>query len=112
MAKFYGAIGYGEMTETAPGVHQDVITEKNYRGDIIRNTRRLENGDSVNDDISVSNSISIVADEYANNHFFAIRYVKWAGALWKVSNVEVQSPRLLLTLGGVYNGPVATPIAP
>lgn len=112
MAKFYGAIGYGETMETAPGVYQDVITEHNYRGDITRNTRRLEDGDKVNDDISVSNSISIVADEYANEHFFAIRYVRWAGTLWKVSNVEVQSPRLLLTLGGVYNGPIAAPIAP
>lgn len=112
MAKFYGAIGYGETVETAPGVYQDVITERSYRGDITRNTRRLEDGDKVNDDISVSNSLSIVADEYANEHFFAIRYVRWAGTLWKVSNVEVQRPRLLLTLGGVYNGPIAAPVDP
>ena len=105
MAKFYGEIGYGEPVETAPGVWVDQITERSYFGDVIRNTRKLQSGEHLNDDLSVSNSISIVADAYANNHFFAIRYIKWAGALWTVSDVEVQSPRLLLRLGGVYNGP-------
>jgi hypothetical protein len=93
--------------ESAPGVWKDVITETSYFGDVIRNTRQLHDGTKVNDDLSVNNSISIVADEYANEHFFAIRYVAWAGTLWAVTNVEVQSPRLLLTLGGVYNGPTA-----
>lgn len=105
MAKFYGAIGYGTPVETAPGVWQDTIVEKSYYGDVVRNSRLLQTGEKVNDDLSVSNSISVVADAYANEHFFAIRYIRWAGALWKVSEVEVQSPRLLLRLGGVYNGP-------
>jgi hypothetical protein len=104
MAKFYGEIGYGESVETAPGVWEDVITEYSYYGDVIRNTRQLNAGDNVNSDISVNNSISIVADAYANEHFFAIRYIKWAGALWTVTDVEVKSPRLILRMGGVYNG--------
>lgn len=107
MAKFYGVIGYGESVEKSPGVWEDVIIEHNYYGDVTRNTRRLQTGESVNDDLSVNNSISIVADAYANEHFFAIRYIRWAGTLWTVSEVEVQSPRLLLRLGGVYNGPKA-----
>lgn len=105
MAKFHGVIGYGESTQTAPGVWEDVITEFSYFGDVIRNTRQLREGENLNNDLSVGNSISIVADAYANEHFFAIRYVEWAGVLWTVSDVEVQSPRLLLRLGGVYNGP-------
>jgi hypothetical protein len=105
MAKFHGEIGYGESVEVSPGVWRDVITERSYFGDVIRNTRRLDEGQSLNDDLSVNNSISIVADAYANKHFFAIRYIRWAGTLWNVSDVEVQSPRLLLRLGGVYNGP-------
>lgn len=112
MAKYRGRVGYGEQIETAPGVHEDVITERTYFGDIIRNSRRLLNGEKVNDDLSVGNSISILADGYANDHFFAIRYVEWAGSLWKVSEVEVQRPRLVLRLGGVYNGPVAAPESP
>jgi hypothetical protein len=107
MAKFYGEIGYGETVETSPGVWQDIIVEHMYYGDVIRNTRRLEESEQLNNDIAVGNSIRIVADAYANEHFFAIRYIKWAGTLWTVSDVEVQSPRLLLRLGGVYNGPTA-----
>jgi hypothetical protein len=105
MAKFYGKIGYGEAEESAPGVYTDVITERDYYGDVVKNTRKLSEGEFLNNDLSVQNMISIVADAYANEHFFAIRYIQWAGALWTVSDVEVQSPRLLLRLGGVYNGP-------
>lgn len=107
MAKFFGKVGYGTSEETAPGVWTDVIVEKNYYGDVVRNSRKLVPGEHLNDDISVGNSISIVADAYANDHFFAIRYLEWAGTLWTVENVDVQSPRLLLRLGGVYNGPTA-----
>lgn len=110
MAKFYGTIGYSEENvETAPGVYQDVIVEKNYYGDVLRNTRQLKEGDKINNDLTVGNSISVVADAYANNHFFAIRYIRWAGALWTVTDVEVQAPRLTIRLGGRYNGPVAAP---
>jgi hypothetical protein len=106
--RFSGEIGYGEAVETSPGVYEDTITEKSYFGDVIRNTRKLQDtGQKVNDDISVQNSISIVADAYAGEHFFAIRYIRWMGALWKVTDVEVQSPRLLLRLGSKYNGPTA-----
>jgi hypothetical protein len=81
-----------------------------FTGDVIRDTRQLQYGEKVNPDLSVGNQISILADAYANDHFFAIRYVEWAGVLWTVTDVEVQSPRLLLRLGEVYNGP--TPAAP
>ncbi|MEG2624551.1 MAG: hypothetical protein RSC06_16795, partial [Clostridia bacterium] len=78
--------------------------ERKYYGDIVRNARRLENGEQLNDDIALNNMISIVADPYAAQHFFAIRYVRWLGACWRVTNVEVQSPRLVLTVGGIDNG--------
>ena len=105
MAKFYGEIGYGETVEAVKGVWKEVIVVKSHYGDILRNSRTLQEGEKVNDDLSVGNSISIVADAYANEHFFAMRYIKWAGTLWTISNVVVQSPRLILRLGGVYNGP-------
>lgn len=107
MAKFRGMVGYGYSAETAPGVHRDVVTERECFGDILRNTRRLADGESVNDDLSVGNSISIVADDYARGHFHAIKYVNWSGALWTVTEVTVESPRLVLRLGGAYNGPTA-----
>lgn len=107
MAKFYGKVGFAETTETRPGVWEEVITERDHYGDLLPNIRRLESGQSINDDVSLNNKISIVADPYAYDHFFSIRYVKWMGAAWKVSNVEVQYPRLILTIGGVYNGKTA-----
>lgn len=105
MARFHGVIGYGETVETGVSVFQDVITERAYYGDVVRNSRTLQEAEKVNFDLSVGNSISVVADGYANEHFHAIRYVEWAGSRWIVTEVEVQPPRLLLRLGGVYNGP-------
>lgn len=106
MPKFYGDIGYaGGEVETAPGVWKDAIVVRKHKGDVIRNSRKLEEGDKVNMDLSVGNSISIVADAYAREHFWAMRYVKWSGVLWVVSNVTVEHPRLILRLGGVYDGP-------
>lgn len=107
MAKFFGEIGYGFATETSPGVWKDVITEKSYFGDVIRLSRELQETEFVNDDISVGNSLSIVADAYAFEHFTAMRYVKWQTGFWRIKTVEVQRPRLILRLGGLYNGPKA-----
>lgn len=105
--RFFGAVGYGESAETLPGSGNwvDVITERNYRGDVVRDIRRLEDGGKLNDNLEVNNSISIVADAYALEHFFQIKYVVWQGVRWKVSAVEVKAPRLILSLGEVYNGP-------
>jgi len=107
MARFFGLVGYGESVESYPdsGVWVDAITARTYYGDVIRDTRILAQGQNLNDDLSVGNSISIIADEYAFDRFFAIRYVEWAGTLWTVSDVEVQRPRLILRLGKAYNGP-------
>jgi hypothetical protein len=105
MVRFHGEVGYGETLETAPGVWSDRITEVTYFGDVTRNTRNFDAADKLNSDISVDNSLSILADEYAIEHFFLIKYVRWAGVLWTVTNVEVKRPRLILSLGSVYNGP-------
>ena len=111
MPRFAGVVGYGAIQEIPPGSGKwdDVITERSYFGDVVRNTRKIREGEKVNDDITTGNSISIVADEFANGHFFDIRYVTWLGVQWKVADVEVQSPRLILRLGGVYNGPDQLP---
>jgi hypothetical protein len=105
MTRFFGKVGYGTTVETNPGVHVDQIIERSHFGDVVRNSLKFRDGEKINNDLSVSNSISIVADAYANAHFSSIRYVEWAGTLWSVSEIEIQSPRLLLRLGGVYNGP-------
>ena len=104
MAKFYGVIGYATTVETEPGVYEETIIERPYYGETIKNTRRLQSGNKVNDDINISNQFSIVADPYANENFHAMRYVEFMGTKWRISDVEVQYPRLLLSVGGVYNG--------
>lgn len=107
MNRFYGVVGYGQSVESAPGVWKDAITEVSYYGNVVRNTRQLREGSLVNDDITVGNNISIIADAYANENFMNIRYISWQGSLWTVTAVDVQAPRLMLTLGGIYNGPKA-----
>jgi hypothetical protein len=112
MNRFFGAVGFATPVEKAPGVWEDVVVENEYYGDIIRNTRQLQNDSRVLPNLAVNNSISILADPYAAEHFFAMRYVRWAGTLWTVTDVEVRSPRLILRLGEVYNGPVAASGSP
>ena len=104
MAKFFGKIGYAETVETTPGVWEEKITEREYFGDLIRNTRSLQSGEQLNDDINISNEISIVADPFAYENFHSMRYVEFMNAKWKISSIEVQYPRLILSVGGLYNG--------
>lgn len=103
MAKFYGTVGYVVTSEITPGVWKETKIERQYYGDIVRNVGLRQTSDKVNDNINISNEISIVADPYANQNFHAMRYVEFMGSKWKITKVEVQYPRLILTCGGVYN---------
>jgi hypothetical protein len=105
--RFHDVIGIGASVETAPGVWDDVIVERKFRGDVVRNTRKYSEGESVNDNLSVGNSVTVVSDEYLMGHIADMRYVKVAGSLWRITDVEIERPRLILRLGGVYNGPTA-----
>lgn len=102
--KWHGVIGFADTIEEEPGIWTENIFEHTYYGDVIRNTRSLQSSGQVNDDVNVSNLISIIADPYAMKTFHSIRYIEFMDTKWKVTNVEVQYPRLILTIGGVYNG--------
>lgn len=104
MAKFYGNIGYVETVEVEPGIWDETIVEYPYFGDLIRNTSQSQPSGGVNNNINISNSISIVADPYANENFRHMKYVEFMGTKWNITNVEPKYPRLILTVGGVYNG--------
>lgn len=106
MARFHGEVGYGIPKEDPPGSGNWIreIKELTYTGDVIRNARNLDVGDKVNSDISLANSISVVADPYAVEHFAFITYVRWMGVVWTVTTVESRPPRLILNVGGVYHG--------
>lgn len=107
MAKWFGKIGYCSTVEVEPGVWLDnEIIEREYYGELLKNpSRRYSSAsDQVNDNLTISNDISILADPFARDHFCDIRYVEVLGSKWKVDNVEIRYPRLILSLGGVYNG--------
>ena len=103
MPKFYGKIGFATSLETEPGIWEEIIVERSYPGELIRNVRRIESPNKINSDLNISNQISILADPYVNDNMQRIRYAEFMGSKWKVETVEVQYPRLVLSLGGVYN---------
>ena len=105
MAKFYGVIGYAVTVEdpNAPGVWTNDITEREYCGDVTRNLSKYESAGQVNDDFNISNTISIVADPFAYQNFQSMKYVEYMGAKWKIRNAEVQYPRIVLNIGGIWN---------
>lgn len=105
MARYADAIGVASTVEGPPGIFKEVFTEKIYVGDILRDSRRWQDTPKVNSDLSISNRISIVADAYALANFSAMRYAKLNGVSWKILEIEIQRPRLILTLGEVYNAP-------
>ena len=104
MAKFYGNIGFLTSVEYEPGCWQEQIVNRPYYGDLTRNIRKFQSSGGANDDININNSISIVSDPFANENFQHMLYVEYMGTKWKITNVEVQYPRLILSIGGVYNG--------
>lgn len=107
MAKFFGAIGYVEGSEDPPGsgVYKQVAVEYDIPGDVLERSVAQQIGEKVNDDLSSGNSISVVLDAYAREHYFAIKYVNWEGVRWRVAETTVAYPRLVMRLGGVYSGP-------
>lgn len=105
MAKYHGFIGFaGEQTETSPGIWNEKITEHEYAGDLLSFNRRNQGSGKVNDDMVVSNKISIIADAYLNENIYAVRYVTFMGGKWKIESVEVEYPRMIFTLGGLWHG--------
>lgn len=106
MPKFYGKVGYVQTGETKPYVFTEQITERNYYGDVLRDTRGLEGSSNLNDNYSISGQFSILADAYAYEHFQYIRYVDYMGVKWAVTNVDpLNRPRIIITTRGVYNAP-------
>lgn len=105
MAKFAGKIGFSKACETSPGIWTENIIEKPYYGDIRKNNRRWEsNSNTTNDDILLQNTFSVIGNAYAYENCSAMRYIEYMGTKWKITNIEIEYPRLILTVGGIYNG--------
>lgn len=107
--RFYGKIGfYEDSKENSIGVWSENINTRNYYGDILSDNRYWNQTETINDDLIIKNRLSILADSYAFKHFGAMRYVELYDQLWTIKNVEIKRPRIIITLGGVYNGPIGT----
>ena len=104
MAKFYGAIGYALQTEQRPGVWVDTIVEKKYRGDVILDQRRWQSAEKVNDNLNLDNTISILADAYAYTNSGNMKFIVWNDTAWKIQSINIKRPRIIIQIGGVYNG--------
>lgn len=107
MSKWFGKIGYAITGETEPGVWEDTIVVRDYYGDLTSDRRKRQSSGNINDDINLANVISIIADPFAIENCSHMAYAEIMGAKWKITEVEVQYPRLILTIGGVYNGNTA-----
>lgn len=104
MSKWFGKLGFVETKETEPSAYSEIVTERDCYGDLTRNMRRLQSRDKVNDDISLANTLSVIADPYVQEHFCNLRYVTLYGGKWKVTDASVEYPRIVLTLGGLWHG--------
>ena len=103
MSRYYGKVGFTlGSQEIRPGVYKELITERYYKGDVMKRRQNWENGTSINDNFKIANQISILADEYAEMNLYAIKYAEWMGTKWKVSSIEVERPRMIITLGGPW----------
>lgn len=104
MSNFYGSIGYSVTEETKPGIYTSKVIEKKYYGNVNRKSYRWDNSGNLNDNINMNIEISIMADEYLYNNCSEIKYVEYMGAKWKVTSITPEPPRIILAIGGVYNG--------
>lgn len=108
MGKYYGRIGYGIVEEDpdSPGVWKERLIWRNYYGDILRTFKKTESTDKVNDNVNMTNEISIVSDPYAFRNIAHMHCIEYMGVLWKINSVEIQYPRLILSIGGLYNAEI------
>lgn len=103
MAKYHGHVGYGVDMETTPGIWEEVLTEHEYYGEVVKNKTNIITSDTINSGISINNTISIIADPFAFENFYNMRYVTYLNKKWNITSIEIERPRIKLTLGGLYN---------
>lgn len=105
MARFYGQIGFSTIDETKPGIYKESYVERSYKGDVLNKKYRWQETDHLNDDISITNEISIISDKFANTHLGTMRYVRWLDQIFKIesANIDLDRHRITLSLGGIFN---------
>lgn len=109
MARFHDKVGFLiHHDDQVTGISSAEAVERPYYGRIIENSRRWAPSEHPNDDLVLSNQIAITANDYAFKHMSSIAYVRYMGGYWKVDSIKVRVPEIILTLGGVWNGPTGS----
>lgn len=105
MARFYGSIGFSMTYETRPGIFEETYVERTYKGEIIRNNRQWSPSEHLNDNITINNEISVIADSFMNHNFGVMRYVRWKGQTFEITSatIDTERHRIVLSIGGVFN---------
>lgn len=104
MAKWAGKIGFAETVKGEDDISRTTIVEQSYKGDVLQNNRKWDDSERINGDFSISNRISVVAKDYMLTHLQYMRYITWQGAKWRITSVSVMYPRVILSIGDLYNG--------
>ena len=102
--KFYGNIGFAVTEDDGDGVWKETITDKKYAGDILRFARNKESGEHINDGLRINTQISLLLDPWFQDHISQLRYAEYMNTKWIIDSVDIQYPRVNLTLGGIYHG--------
>lgn len=107
--KWSGKIGFYVDEEVikdgiGTGIWKPQIVERSYTGNIVRDYRSQENtNDKVNEDVTISNNISVILDRYLDSHICDIKYITFKGVKWKVKGFTINHPRIDISIGGIYN---------
>lgn len=105
MARWHGKVGYTVTGKVEAGLYEEEeVMVREYSGDYSGFAWQNQNSGGINDNLVISGTVSIVADQFAYQNCSNISYVEVEGTKWKVTKIEPQHPRLILSLGGVYNG--------
>lgn len=103
--KFSGKAGFRiDDVEIEPGVYKPQVVVKAIKGSVVSNSYQHQNSDkSTIDNVRITNQLSIVANQFLNKHITNLMYVEFQGVKWKVESFDIQPPRVVVSLGGVYN---------
>lgn len=102
--KYSGKVGYAVQTETAPGVWTKEIKEVHMYGDTLSYGAQPVSSDKVNQDVALSNEISLMGNPIIFENLSTLEYLILSGIKWEITSINLDPPRIKVALGGVWNG--------
>lgn len=103
---YYGRIGYVSTSQDPdhPTTWNESVSWRYYPGELSALSHRwMNSAEDSNSNINITNKLSIIADPYMCQNASAIRYVELMGSAWYVDSIQIEYPRIILSVGGVAN---------